>query len=224
MRRNLGVVATLSAMLLMAAAAVYFYYAGYQPSAASFPVRGIDVSHHQNRIDWRRVANGNVRFAYIKATESTSYRDRSFAENWRAAKSAGLKSGAYHFISTVPNEAGRLAPALDLEFGGKCSLKPSSEKAKAEMAAFSDAILAVYGTRPVLYVTPSFLRAYGGVLPENDGLWVRSIAWSLPRWQSLWTFWQYHDRGQVDGIEGPVDLNVFNGTLQDFETKAPVSR
>ncbi len=238
MRRFAGVVATIGAAVVAIAVLLYSYYAGYRPSAASFPVRGVDVSHHQAKIDWQRVANDNIRFAYVKATEGAEYRDQRFSENWSGARAAGLQTGAYHFFSLcrpgadqarnftnlVPHAAGQLAPALDLEFGGNCSARPTSEKAKAAMSAYSDAIFAAYAIRPVLYVTNEFLRAYGDVLPENAGMWIRSIAWSLPRWRSQWTLWQYHNRGRVDGIDGPVDLNVFNGSPEDFEAKAPVVR
>ncbi|XPE68506.1 hypothetical protein ACNKHP_22080 [Shigella boydii] len=27
-----------------------------------------------------------------------------------------------------------------------------------------------------------------------------------------WRFWQHSDGGNIDGINGPVDFNVFNGT------------
>ncbi|EHU0086763.1 hypothetical protein KY050_004532, partial [Escherichia coli] len=39
--------------------------------------------------------------------------------------------------------------------------------------------------------------------PDNDGM--------------AWRFWQYSDRGQVDGINGPVDFNVFNGTVEELQ-------
>ncbi|HCU4420373.1 TPA: hypothetical protein OUU75_003820, partial [Escherichia coli] len=39
--------------------------------------------------------------------------------------------------------------------------------------------------------------------PDNDGM--------------AWRFWQHSDRGQVDGINGPVDFNVFNGTEEELQ-------
>ena len=46
-----------------------------RPDPAQFPVRGIDVSHHQGEIDWAKVAGAGVRFAYLKATEGRDLRD-----------------------------------------------------------------------------------------------------------------------------------------------------
>jgi lysozyme len=225
------------AVLLGLAAAVYIYYAGYRPDAASYPVQGIDVSHHQGDIDWSKVARNGVHFVYIKATEGADFRDKKFQDNWRAASAAGVKRGAYHFftfcrpaeaqarnfIAAVPHEQGALAPALDLEFGGNCATRPSVSEAKARLATYSDAIFAAFEARPVLYVTDEFLRTYESALPQHAGLWIRSIAWR-PLWSRYeWVYWQYHNRGHVDGIDGPVDLNVFNGTLADFDKAAAIT-
>ena len=70
------------------------------PALERFPVWGLDVSHHQGVIDWARVTEDRrLRFVFIKATEGGDFRDRRFAENWAAAKRAGLRVGAYHFFT-----------------------------------------------------------------------------------------------------------------------------
>ncbi len=70
-----------------------------QPDLHVFPVRGIDVSHHQGTIDWKAVPREKCQFVYIKATEGGDFRDRNFVENWRGSADAGLRRGAYHFFS-----------------------------------------------------------------------------------------------------------------------------
>ena len=37
-----------------------------------------------------------------------------------------------------------------------------------------------------------------------------------PRYRGKWVLWQYTDQGTVSGVQGPVDLNVFNGKIQDL--------
>ena len=61
-------------------------------------IPGIDVSKWQGEIDWRKVTDAEVRFAYIKATEGTGYTDPCFTANWQSAQSAGLLRGAYHYF------------------------------------------------------------------------------------------------------------------------------
>ena len=222
--------AVLVAILSLFGIAAAFYYVRFQPDAAAYPVQGIDVSHHQGAIRWSEVAANGVAFAYIKATEGVSYKDRHFVENWNNAAKANVTRGAYHFftlcrsaaeqarnfIAFVPKDANALPPAIDLEFGGNCTSRPESAAVKASLAAMVETLTVTYGKPPVFYVTREFYNAYGGALPEGAHLWVRSIAWRPLFGGKAWKFWQYHNRGSVAGIEGPVDRNVFNGSIADF--------
>lgn len=60
---------------------------------------GIDVSAHQNLIDWNLVAADGIEFVYIKATEGGDFVDEEFAENWAGAGDLDLDRGAYHFFT-----------------------------------------------------------------------------------------------------------------------------
>lgn len=216
-------------ILPLAAFAGWRAFRGWEPDPGRYPVRGIDVSHHQGPIDWTAVAADDVAFAYLKASEGGDHRDRRFAANWRAARAAGLKVGAYHFftfcrpgadqarnfLAVVPALPDALPPAVDLEFGGNCAAAPTEADLRRELAAFLSLVEARYGRPAVLYVTPDFHKAYGHVLPQRP-LWKRKIVMP-PFGGRPWTFWQFHNRGRVEGITGPVDLNVFAGDAGAFE-------
>ncbi len=200
------------------------------PSPIRFPVRGIDVSHHQGVIDWKAVASDKtIRFAYIKATEGGDFKDRNFSENWKKSAEAGIIRGAYHFftfcrpgrdqarnfLETVPWESDALPMAVDLEFGGNCDARPSLETLLAELTGFLSEIRKVHPQRPVFYVTPGFFNQYlkGNIpqFPDHD-LWLRNIFYEpLQKPCAHWQFWQFADRDRIAGIGGPVDLNVFCG-------------
>jgi lysozyme len=60
-------------------------------------IKGIDVSHWQGDIDWKKVKDDGVEFAFIKATEGTSFIDDKFLANINGANAVGIKTGAYHF-------------------------------------------------------------------------------------------------------------------------------
>ncbi|GAA1803285.1 hypothetical protein GCM10009835_22740 [Planosporangium flavigriseum] len=64
---------------------------------AGYPVTGIDVSSWQGNVDWNQVAAAGAKFAYVKATEGTSYVNPYFNSQYNGAKSAGLYVGAYVF-------------------------------------------------------------------------------------------------------------------------------
>ncbi|MBR6916696.1 MAG: hypothetical protein IKN38_00795 [Clostridia bacterium] len=60
-------------------------------------VFGIDVSLYQRGMDFSTAKNEGVGFAIIKASEG-DFADPAFEENYKAAKAAGLKVGAYHYL------------------------------------------------------------------------------------------------------------------------------
>ena len=106
---------------------------------------GIDVSHWQGQIDWPAVRSAGKIFAFIKATEGTSYQDPAFPANWQGSKAAGLRRGAYHFfrpaqdpakqadlfLRTVPQAPGDLPPALDME--ASVSMRAATYISKVEV-------------------------------------------------------------------------------------------
>ncbi len=202
----------------------YMYFMSFPPDRDAYPVRGIDVSNHQGVVDWRRVAADDVSFAVIKATEGGDWVDKSFARNIAAAKEAGLAVGAYHFftfcrpgaeqarnfIATVPGDQDLLPPVVDIEFHGNCPARPTPEQFSAELAALLDPVEAHFGKPAVIYLIGEAERLYGAIMPDRLR-WVRSL--SLHPGHEAWVYWQYHNMGRVDGIEGDVDLNVLQGGL-----------
>ena len=203
------------------------------PSVKQFPVQGIDISHHQGKIDWQALQKENFQFAYIKASEGGDHKDRLFQQNWKNAQKIGLKTGAYHFftfcrggeeqaknfIATVKKEALQLPPAIDLEFGGNCRAVPQKSVLLAQLNIYIDKIKATYMTSPVIYAThDSYKRFLENEKLEGVGIWIRDI-YKQPELPDKreWVFWQFAHQARVNGIQGIVDLNVFNGTEKDFE-------
>lgn len=203
------------------------------PSEDSFPVRGVDVSHHQGQIDWPTLRDQGISFAYIKATEGVSLTDPRFADNWAGARAAGVRYGAYHFfsptvpaadqarhfIATVPRDSGALPPVLDVEYP---ALPSEAERAaiRAEILTWLDIVEAHYDQRPVIYTTYETYDAY--IINAFDAwpLWIRSI-FAPPTLLTgrVWTFWQYNPRGRLKGYSGPerfIDLSVFGDCQESF--------
>lgn len=230
------ILALLTFLLMAAALAVILYQHGFirlnNPDRKTYPVRGIDVSHHQGRIDWPAVAGQGIAFAYIKATEGTDFRDRRFQENREGAAFDGIAWGAFHFftfctpgteqagnyLEVLGADRGDLPPAADVEFGGNCKRWESIEKIRGELRIFLDEVEAVTGRKPVIYATgESYERIVAGNFPDHP-LWIREIIREpgAERYGE-WTVWQYANRGRLNGIEGPVDLNVFAGSEDEFQ-------
>jgi lysozyme len=235
-RRRLIVLVAAAALAAALSTPVLLYFTGRlpvnEPDAARYPVRGIDVSRHQGQIDWEAVASEGWKFAFIKASEGGDHRDRRFDENWRGARHAKLTAGAYHFftfckdgvtqadnfLETIAEAHGQmLAPGVDLEFKGNCSRRPTPEELRAELLDFIDRIERRLGVPPVFYVTSDFMRSYDDAMPPGADFWVRSVLLHPDRsFGPGWKFWQFSNRGRVAGIAGPVDLNAFNGSFEDW--------
>ncbi len=198
---------------------------------------GIDVSHFQGQIDWKKVAASGVSFAFIKATEGTTFQDPQFQANWAGARDVGIIRGAYHFfrtelpaqqqadffLSTVgatPLGAGGssdLAPVLD------CELPPQWESFDVEeryrmMDTWLTTVQSALSLDPIIYLSPSFAT---DVLVNHEGLalwplWVAHYTTqTVPRIPKPWKTWMFWQKGKkpVPGIKGAVDYNLFNGTV-----------
>ncbi len=189
---------------------------------SQYPIRGLDVSNHQQLIDWKSVAQtGKYSFVFVKATEGSDYQDTYFRTNWRATQANGLLHGAYHFyiadisgaeqannfISMVPKEAGMLPPVLDLEVTG-----PDRSVMLREIRVFLNQLQQHYGMKPIIYTDLDRYAAYVKGNFEDYPLWLGEALFPV-QWSSVknWTIWQYNDRGHVPGIANVVDLNVFYG-------------
>jgi lysozyme len=219
----------LVAIGVIAAAGVAIALGVWNPMGAAY-VEGVDVSAHQGDIDWDALSRSDVRFAYIKATEGTSYVDPRFAANWRGAGHAGIRQGAYHrfsqcrsvqsqaanFFRTVPRTYGALPPAIDVENMDSCGAHRVD--AKAQITSFLDLLQTHYGVRPILYVTKAFLDAHVQDFP-HERFWIRSL-YAPPAFRGQWVIWQHHELAHRPGIGEPVDVDAFRGDERALEALA----
>jgi lysozyme len=188
-----------------------------------FKVHGIDVSHHQEQIEWDSVAQQAVTFAFVKATEGSTHRDGLFSTNWKEMKRVGILRGAYHFfrpqtpaeeqamnfIELVDMEFGDLPPVLDVE------VLDGSDKIHliTQMRTWLYMIELHYDIRPIIYTNLKFYNEHLAGHFDEYPLWIARYSYRRPDLedQKDWKFWQYGNRGRLAGIDGPVDFNVFYG-------------
>ena len=221
-RRNKLGCGVLIAPLLALAGYAALSAKSWHPSDSAYPVQGIDVSHHQGAIEWPLLPAQGVDFAYIKATEGGDFVDPAFPRNWREAKRAGIRRGAYHFftlcrsgadqaanfIATVPVDPDALAPVVDLEFLGNCSQRPRVAEVQAELAIFLLLVERHYDQQAVLYLTEEFDRTHEVSTLFGRPLWLRSLVFEPDFGARPWVIWQASNFRRLDGIDGRVDWNV----------------
>ncbi|MBP6064627.1 glycoside hydrolase family 25 protein [Bacteroides sp.] len=198
-----------------------------------YEVHGIDISHYQGVIDWGKLTQSHetdfpLHFVFMKATEGGDHGDETFEKNFEEARKHGFIRGAYHFFSpktdplkqaeffirTVKLSQGDLPPVLDVEVRGK--------KTKAELQQnikrWLDRVEDHYGVKPILYTSYKFKTSYLDDPIFNDyPYWIAHYYVDSVRYEGKWHFWQHTDIGTVPGIEHDVDLNVFNGTLEELQ-------
>ena len=217
-----------AALLLAGGAMVALLYTGVihinNPSRKQYPIRGVDVSHYQGEIDWERLAKEDIRFAYIKATEGSKYKDDHFDQNWSEAQKSGLRIGAYHFFSLdsagTTQVEGMLPPVVDIEPYGNYNDTEYLDKDKmfTELAAYMKAVESFYGMKPVIYTTEDWWSVLQEEFAEYD-LWIRNV-YGKPDPSTDWTFWQYSNRHVLSGYSGAgryIDMNAFCGDEKEFD-------
>ncbi len=196
-----------------------------------YSIHGIDVSHHQQTIDWQKVTQEKIDFAFIKATEGTDHQDTLFSKHWKELQNSKITRGAYHFfspfssakgqaqnfISTVKLKEGDLPPVLDVEIEGKLD-EASLRKSVFEWLQI---IEVHYKVKPILYTNQKFyMRFFTGGKFDKYPLWIARYRSKTPPFIPFgqkWTFWQYGACGHLNGINGCVDFNVFHGEGAAFD-------
>lgn len=210
---------------------------------------GIDVSHYQEWIDWKKVRASGISFAILKTSEGVGSEDPTFEQNFKGALESGILPGSYHFflprfdpvlqarhyaevLKAVAGKRVCLPPCIDLETAGL-----GREGLNKAVRAFLQELERLTGRRGMLYTSPGFWSSYlpQPVLSQNrivrsDTEWAAShplwlahytTGWPLQVYPwAGWTIWQHSSSGRISGIATRVDLNLFNGNLDDLATLA----
>jgi len=190
--------------------------------------QGCDVSNWQGSdLNWATIKSKGVKFAYIKATEGTTFIDPDFNHNYIGATNNKIIRGGYHFAhpntSTGAAQAkyflahgggwsadGLTLPgAIDLE--GDCWHRSASQIV-SWIKDFSNTYHSATTRYPVIYTTTSWWKECTGnsaAFGSDNPLWIAhwaSTIGPLPAGWSYTTFWQYADSGPFPG-----DQDLFNG-------------
>lgn len=197
-----------------------------------YGIHGIDISHYQGNIDWLKLRQNRenkfpLHFIFMKATEGGDLGDSTFIRNFDYAREYGFIRGAYHFFSprtdalkqadffirTVELKPGDLPPVLDIEVTGK----KDTEELQKSLKIWLERVEVHYGVKPIIYASYKFKMKY-----LNDSVfntypyWIAHYYVDSVRYAGKWDFWQHTDAGRVPGIRQDVDLNVYNGTLEEL--------
>ena len=199
-----------------------------------YEIHGIDISHHQGKINWGELQNAMIakcplRFVMIKATEGSGHIDENFQENFYQAREYGFIRGAYHFwsnqtpareqanffLNQVHLEKGDLPPVLDVEH---IPSDISIEDFQREILTWLHVVEDKYHVKPIIYTYYKFKESYLSDQRFDDyPYWIAHYYVSKVEYKGKWKFWQHTDVGRLPGIKGDVDLDIYNGSFYDLK-------
>lgn len=191
---------------------------------------GIDVSKWNKEIDWEKVKEAGVDFAIIRCgyrgyTTGSLVIDPYFEKNIKGAQAAGLNVGVYFFTQAVTDveaveEASMVLSLIknyhitypvfiDTEGAGGNGRADNLNVDKRTLVckAFCDTIESG-GYNAGVYASKNWYNNRLNVEELEDYyIWLAEYRES-PTYEGYYDMWQYTSKGQINGIEGNVDLNV----------------
>ncbi len=200
----------------------------------------IDWKHlrvtHLGTLSNKRI-NGKVdypiSFAYVKSTEGCTVLNAYYVSDYVDARAAGIRTGTYHFF-TLTSEGkaqarhflkkshyrkGDLPPVLDLEpTDWQIKQAGGTEAMFRQVRAWLLEVKKEWKVSPILYIGQSFALKYMPLAPDlgdNYFVWVARYGEYMPHFKL--TYWQFSPDGRVQGIQGDVDINVYNGYKNQYE-------
>ena len=183
-------------------------------------ITGIDVSHHQGNIDWKKVKKSrpDLAFVYVKCTEGMNYVDPKFKVNAVGAASQGYRVGAYHYfrMTSSAHEQFRnfkaqmdavqidLVPMVDVE---RDDGKPK-EELQDSLQVLLDLLEGAYGKKPMIYGTNRSYNEFCAPEFNHYPLYIGRYGKNKPvvTGPSHYTIWQYSESARIPGIPKNVDL------------------
>lgn len=206
-------------------------------SSSGSLVKGVDVYHGDDPIDWVKVKMAGYSFAFLKATEGVKFRDPSFQRNWEQTKKNGIIRGAYHFFRSNLDGMSQAQNLLNsigqLQLGDLpvvCDFETmdgvDATAALGRLKVFMDRVKIVTKKTPILYTMRDQVVKCGHAAElAQYPLWLAAPGHTLANvkvpapWTSL-TFLQDSFKTGVPGVHKAGDSDVFNGTYEDLQAYA----
>ena len=186
----------------------------------------IDVSTWQGSIDFNKVKSAGYDYVIIRAGygKEKSQKDNMFETNYKNAKSAGLKVGAYWFsyamspstataeadacLSCIKGKKFELPVYYDMEYQPAMSTSNSNY---TKMAVNFCNKLKSNGFKSGVYSSASvYDYLLNRTTLKNNGISIWNAEW-YTKPSITCDVWQYSDNGRINGISTNVDLDyIYN--------------
>lgn len=196
--------------------------------------KGIDVSHHQGKIDWQKVKNDGIDFAIIRCGYGgnyTAYDDRQWLYNVSECERLGIPYGVYLYsysenVEDAKSEAAhvlRLLKGHNPTYGVYYDLEDEPTTGKVSNTTlgtiaktFCDQVSAA-GYKVGIYANKYWWTSKLTSSVFKNEKWSKWVAQynATCTYEGEYDLWQCTSTGKVDGITGNVDLNFQMGSSSD---------
>ena len=193
---------------------------------------GIDVSQYQVTIDWDNVEaieeQFELKFVVVRATAGSNKVDLKFKKNWKNLTESMYIQGAYHyyrpdenstdqannFIKNVKLRKGHLPPILDIE---KMPKGQSMEKLKEGLQNWLSIVEKHYRVKPIIYTGEKYYEDFLQQDFPSYQFWIANYNPWKEKIEADYLMWQFTEKAKLHGINELVDVNVFNGSIDDLK-------
>ena len=189
-------------------------------------MKGIDISTYQRNVNYSKLKEQGIEFAIIRLGfgKNISQKDEMFEEHFQGLKNAGIKVGAYLYSYAYVKEGAKLEAENTLEIikGKQFDLPIFYDMEESKQALLGKEVLTEManewcriiknaGYKAGVYANLNWFKNYLNpyeISSEFNFIWL--ALWNndeKPNVQFPVAFWQYTNKGHLDGIEGKVDLD-----------------
>lgn len=207
------------------------YVSVYTKSANVGDLKGIDVSYHNGKIDWKKVRKAGISFAMIRigyGTTKGGIVDSQLDYNYKNAKKNGVKVGLYFYsyadnVKEAKNEAkftykmlkkyGDLDYPVAFDFENPYRNKKKYKKSNTKIITTYCDYLEKKGYDTSVYSYMDFFKkAVDYKKVSKYGIWLARWTFNTKKFYDgnipNVQMWQYSDKGKVSGISSRVDLDL----------------
>lgn len=194
---------------------------------------GIDISHYNGKINWLKLKESkfSIDFIFIRSSMGKDGIDKNFKTNYSKAKENAYITGVYHyyrpnensteqfnnFVTNYQYTKGDLPPVVDIEEMGK----NGEENLRKGIKNFIKLIEEKWGIKPIIYSGRTFYLSYLENYFSDYPLWIAAYSGEKRVLNIQWKFHQFTEQLNINGIEGAVDGNYFNGNKNDLKRLIP---
>lgn len=203
---------------------------GIEIDRNEYPIFGIDLSEYSGNANFSKLKEEvKIDFVFLRVSAGKDYKDKLFEENYKKAIESGYTVGYYHyyrfnenpieqadfFVNEIISKSQILPIVIDVEDWRNKKDGKSNDEIVEEIKLFINHVESKIQKEVIIYTNESSYNSYVHHKISGCEIWICSFK-KDEKVNGDWLFWQYSHKGKFKAIDGWVDLNTFNGSIEDW--------